>query len=93
VELPGTYAEEAVVTIDGKTLRGIRRDRETALQVVTKAGQDWKKVLAQSQVQTRGWVATVLKTLSTLSLQRQVVTLDAGLLQRSVAQTAVEYMD
>jgi len=92
VELPGTYAEEAVVTIDGKTLRGIRRDRETALQVVTTAGQDWKKALAQSQVQIRGWVATV-KTLSTLSLQRKVVTLDAGLLQLSVAQTAVENMD
>ena len=44
-------AEEGAVTIDGKTLRGSKRYEETALQVVTAAGQDLRKVLGQSQVQ------------------------------------------
>ena len=83
-------AEEDAVTIDGKTLRGSRRAGETALQVVTAAGQDLKKVLSQSQVQQGDWIEASLRVLSTLPLERKVVTMDAGLLQRSVAHTIVE---
>jgi len=82
-------AEEGVVTIDGKTLRGSKRYEETALQIVTAAGQELKKVLAQSPVQKGNWVATALEILSTVSLEGKVVTMDAGLLHRSVAQTVV----
>jgi hypothetical protein len=83
-------AEEGAVTIDGKTLRGSKRQAETGLQVVTAAGQDLKKVLGQSQVRRGDWIAAALEVLSTLPLERKVVTMDAGLLQRSVAQTVVE---
>jgi hypothetical protein len=83
-------AEEDAVTIDGKTLRGSKRYGETGLQVVTAAGQDLKKVLAQSQVQEGDWVEAALKLLTSLSLEGKVVTMDAGLLHRSVAQTIVE---
>ncbi|MFN2183679.1 MAG: transposase family protein [Anaerolineae bacterium] len=83
-------AEDRVVTIDGKTLRGSRREGETALQVVTAAGQDLKRVVAQSQVQKGAWVAAALEVLSGLPLEGKVVTMDAGLLQRSVAQTVVK---
>lgn len=83
-------AEEDAVTIDGKTLRGSRREGEGALQVVTAAGQDLKKVLAQSQVHKGDWVATALEILSSASLEGKVVTMDAGLLHRSVAQTVVK---
>ena len=78
------------MTIDGKTLRGSRREGETALQVVTAAGQDLKRVVAQSQVQKGAWVAAALELLSGLPLEGKVVTMDAGLLQRSVAQTVVK---
>jgi len=83
-------AEEGAVTIDGKTLRGSKRDGQTALQVVTAAGQDLKKVLSQSQVQKGDWIEAALQILNTLPLERKVVTMDAGLLQRSVAQTVVK---
>lgn len=83
-------AQEGAVTIDGKTLRGSKRYEETALQVVTAAGQDLKKVLGQSQVEKGDWIAAALEVLSTLPLERKVVTMDAGLLQRSVARTVVE---
>lgn len=83
-------AAEGMVTIDGKTLRGSRRYAETALQVVTAAGQEVKKVVAQSQVAEGDWVAAAVEVLSRLPLEGKVVTLDAGLLQRSVAQTVVE---
>jgi hypothetical protein len=83
-------AEEGVVTMDGKTLRGSKRYGETALQVVTAAGQDLKKVLAQSQVQKGDWVAAALEILSAVPLEGRVVTMDAGLLHRSIAQTVVK---
>jgi hypothetical protein len=83
-------AAEGVLTIDGKTLRGSRRYAETALQVVTAAGQELKKVVAQSQVQKGDWVAAALEVLSRLPLEGKVVSMDAGLLQRSVAQTVVK---
>jgi hypothetical protein len=83
-------AAEGMVTIDGKTLRGSRRYAETALQVVTAAGQEVKKVVAQSQVAEGDWVAAAVEVLSCLPLEGKVVTVDAGLLQRSVAQTVVE---
>jgi hypothetical protein len=83
-------AAEDVVAVDGKTLRGSKRYGETALQVVTAAGQDLKQILAQSQVEAGDWVATALEMLNTLSLERKVVTMDAGLLHRSVAQTVVK---
>jgi hypothetical protein len=83
-------AEEGAVTIDGKTLRGSKRYEETALQVVTAAGQDLKKVLAQAQVRKGDWVAAALEILSTVSLEGKVVTMDAGLLHRSVAQMVVK---
>jgi DDE_Tnp_1-associated len=63
-------AAEGMVTIDGKTLRGSRRYAETALQVVTAAGQEMKKVLAQSQVQKGDWVAAALEVLSSLPLEQ-----------------------
>lgn len=83
-------AAEGTVTMDGKTLRGSRRYAETALQVVTVAGHEVKKVLAQSQVEKGNWVAAALEVLSRMSLEEKVVTMDAGLLQRSVAQTVVK---
>lgn len=83
-------AEEDAVAIDGKTLCGSRRHGETALQVVTAAGQDLKRVLAQSQVQKGDWVAAALDILSAVPLEGKVVTMDAGLLHRSVAQTVVK---
>lgn len=83
-------AEERAIGIDGKTLRGSKREGKTALQVVTAAGQELKKVLSQSQVQQEDWIEAALQLLSTISLERKVVTMDAGLLQRSVAQTVVK---
>jgi len=82
--------DEDVVAIDGKTLRGSKRYEETALQVVTAAGQDLKQILAQSPMQTGDWVTAALELLNTLPLEGKVVTMDAGMLHRSVAQAVVK---
>ncbi len=84
-------AGEDMVAIDGKTLHGSRRYAQTVLQVVTAAGQEVKKVVAQSQVEKGDWEAAALDVLTRMSLEGKVVTMDdAGLLQRSVAQMVVK---
>jgi hypothetical protein len=88
VEGPG--AAERAPSIDGKHLRGSKRHGEAALQVVTVVGQTLKQVLGQERVSEGDAVAAALEVLRTLPLEGKVVSMDAGTLQRAVAETIVE---
>jgi hypothetical protein len=79
-------------SIDGKVLRGSRRDdpSEAALQVVTMVAQTLKQVLGQQAVTDGNQIEATLQLLKAVPLEGKLVTLDAGLLRREVANTIVE---
>ncbi len=80
------------VSIDGKVLRGSRRTSpaQAALEVVTAAGQELKVVLGQQGVSDGGLVAAAVELLREVPLQGRLVTADAGLLCRPVADAIIE---
>lgn len=80
------------LSVDAKTLRGSRRTRtsETALQVVTVAGQDLQVVLGQQAVRNEDPVEAALELLRAQSLEGKIVTADAGLLCRPLVKTVLE---
>jgi hypothetical protein len=79
-------------SIDGKVLRGSRREdpSEAALQVVTMVAQTLKLVMGQQPVTDGDQVEATLQLLKAVPLEGKLVTLDAGLLHREVANTIVE---
>lgn len=76
------------ISVDGKCLRGSKREGERALRVVTAAAQQVGAVLQQTGSQGDDLEAAIA-LLETLPLEGQVVSLDAGLLQRRVVETVV----
>lgn len=79
-------------SIDGKVLRGSRRENpsEAALQVVTMVAQTVKQVMGQQDVVNGDQVEATLQLLKAVPLEGKLVTLDAGLLHREVANMIVE---
>ena len=79
-------------SIDGKVLRGSRREdpSQAALQVVTMVAQTLKQVMGQQWVENGDQVEATLQLLKAIPLEGQLVTLDAGLLHREVANTIVD---
>ena len=88
----GEVKDEAALALDGKQLRGSKRRESSlpALQVVTAAAQGLGVVLGQELAEHQDDVAALLALLERLPIQGKVVTLDAGLLTREVAQTILE---
>lgn len=86
----GPAGEERALSIDGKHLRGSKRQREAALEVVTVAGQTLRQVLGQVRVSEGDTLEATLEVLRALPLTGKVVSMDAGTLQRAVAETVVE---
>jgi len=83
-------AQEAL-TLDGKTLRGSRRDQVPALHIVAAVSQQLRQVIAQQCVPEGGSeLAVALALLMGLDLNGKVVTLDAGLAQKEVCKAIVE---
>lgn len=82
--------KEAGISIDGKHLRGSKRARQSALQVITAAGHQYRKVLAQRNVAEDDLTDTVIALLHEMPIEGKIVSLDAGLLQRTVVKTIVE---
>ena len=82
--------EEEGINVDGKVLRGSKRATEPALQVVTAAGNRYRQVLAQVDVEGKDAVETTIALLHEMPLEGKLVSLDAGLLQRAVVKTTVE---
>lgn len=79
-------------SVDGKVLRGSRRVQpsEAALQVVTMVAQTLGRVMGQEVAEGEDPVAATLQLLQAVPLQGKLVTMDAGLLHREVANTIVE---
>lgn len=79
-------------SIDGKVLRGSRREdpNQAALQVVTMVAQTLKQVMGQERVENGDQVEATLRLLKAVPLAEKLVTLDAGLLHREVANTIVD---
>jgi hypothetical protein len=79
-------------SIDGKVLRGSRREDPSAaaLQVVTMVAQTLKQVMGQQSVTDGDQVEATLQLLKAVPLEGKLVTLDAGLLNREMANTIVD---
>lgn len=79
-------------SIDGKVLRGSRREdpSEAALQVVTMVAQTLRQVVGQQEVTGGDQIEATLQLLKAVPLDGKLVTLDAGLLHREVANTIVD---
>lgn len=77
--------------IDGKVLRGSRREdpQQAAVQVVTMVAQTLKRVMSQQIAEGGDQTEATLQLLRSVPLQGKLVTLDAGLLHREVANRIV----
>ena len=80
-------------SIDGKVLRGSRREdpQQAAVQVVTMVAQTLKRVMSQQIAEGGDQTEATLELLKAVPLQGKLVTLDAGLLHREVANTIVAH--
>ena len=77
------------ISVDAKSLRGSRRELP-ALSVVVAAGQKVQLVLAQEEVKGENVIEAALRLIQGLPLEGRVVTLDAGLNQREIADAIVK---
>lgn len=87
----GQLGQAKVLSVDGKLLRGSRRTEpgQAALEVVTIVAQQLKQVVGQQPVDQAGYVRATLQLLQSVPLEGKLVTMDAGLLHRSVVKTIV----
>jgi hypothetical protein len=77
------------ISVDAKSLRGSRRELP-ALSMVVAAGQKVQLVLAQEEVKGENVIEAALRLIQGLPLEGRVVTLDAGLNQREIADAIVK---
>ena len=78
------------ISVDAKSLRGSRRELP-ALSVVVAAGQKVQLVLAQEEVKGENVIEAALRLIQGLPPEEgRVVTLDAGLNQREIADAIVK---
>jgi hypothetical protein len=84
--------EEEGWSLDGKTLRGSRREdpKEAALEVVTMVAQTMKRVVGQQTAIERDDMEATIQLLKSIPLNGKLVTVDAGLLHAEVANTIVD---
>ena len=84
-------ADQAAVALDGKTLRGSRKQGAPGVHLLSALSHHLGLTLAQQAVDDKTNESTQVETLlGQLVLQDRVVTMDALLTQRHVAQTIVE---
>jgi len=85
-------AESEGWSVDGKVLRGSRREdpHQTAVQVVTMVAQTLKRVMGQQIAAGGDQSEATIQLLKAVPLEGKLVTLDAGLLHRETANTIVE---
>jgi predicted transposase YbfD/YdcC len=88
---PAPSAGEAAVALDGKTLRGSRKQGAPGVHLLSALSHHLGLTLAQQAVDDKTNEITQVETvLRQLVLQDRVVTMDALLTQRHVAQTIVD---
>ena len=85
-----TVTETEAISIDGKYLRGSKRRGQPALQVVSALAQELGQFIGQGEAPDGDVVAAALDVLRGIPLEGKVVTMDAGLLQKSVAAVILE---
>jgi len=83
------WGEEAWA-IDGKTLRGSKREGERAIQVITMAGQRMGGIVGQRLVEGGNELAAALQLLEEVPIEGKVIGADAGLLKTPLVQKVVE---
>ncbi len=77
------------ISVDGKTLRGTRRRQEAALHIVEAVGEHLRVVLQEQECAEGEEFAAALALLREIPLEGRVVSADAGLLHRELAQTVL----
>ena len=85
--LPGAEGELAV---DGKRLRGSRREGETALQVIILAGTRLQEVWEQRAGEGGDELGAAIALLEDFAPEDEVIGADAGLLQAPFVQKVME---
>ncbi len=88
--LSGQGEAEGTLGLDGKTLRGSRREGKSALQVLTGVGQGYRQILAQRGVEGGEVMAAALALLAEMPVKGKVVTMDAGVMLRTVVKAIGE---
>lgn len=85
-EVVGAY-EQVAIAIDGKKLRGTRDGEQPALDVMSALGHELRLVLGQVPVPAgTNEMKAILPLLADLVLEGRVVTVDALLTQRGIAE-------
>jgi predicted transposase YbfD/YdcC len=88
---PAPSASEAAVALDGKTLRGSRKQGAPGVHLLSALSHHLGLTLAQQAVDAKTNEITQVETvLRHLVLKDRVITMDALLTQRHVAQTIVD---
>ena len=87
---PWLQTEPEGWSIDGKVVRGSKPADRAALRVVGFAAHTLQGVLRQHPVEAGDEVTAAVQLLRHVPLQGQVVTMDAGLLQRDVVQVILD---
>jgi hypothetical protein len=85
----GVGAADGALSVDGKWLRGSRRAGQAARKVVEVVSHQRAVVVGQREAPRGDELAAALALLREVPLGDRVVTLDAGLLQRSVLEVIV----
>lgn len=81
-------AQESALAIDGKKLRGTREGEQPAIAVMSALGHELRLVLGQVEVpEGTNEMKAILPLLAGLVLEGRVVTMDALLTQREIAET------
>lgn len=83
-------AQESALSLDGKHLRGSRREGEAALRVMAVAGQRVRQIVSQCAVEDNDETEAALKVIAGIPLEGKVVSADAGLLRRPLVQAVVQ---
>ena len=78
------------ISLDGKQLRGSKREGQGALHVVVAASHELKTILKQQSAVDGDEVAATLALLASVPLDGRVVTMDAGLLNRQTTHCILE---
>jgi hypothetical protein len=85
--------EEGLVAlaIDGKTVRGSRRADLPAVHLLSALGHEVQVVLGQVEVESHtNEIKGIVPLLADLTLEGRVITMDALLTQRDIAETIIE---
>ena len=83
--------ERVAIAIDGKTVRGSRTGELPAIHLLSALSHEIQVVLGQEEVESHtNEIKGIIPLLADLSLDGRVVTLDALLTQRDIAEAIVE---